>query len=391
MTVWGPTVSHGLSRFQEWKHSPNEQGQMSPHRLERLTEVRDLDPPARDRRPWIRWTEVRVEPAATNAARRWVRPPWNVPDQWTVQPFETASLGSDLRRVFAVGKRVLWLRYQKGAWLRPFAPHSGYGPGRPVWVVDLGEGCPMDCTYCVLQSYLQHPYQVVYVNLDDLDRALAAFRPEEPVVLAAGVYVDSGVILRVLDVWPVLLPWLEHHPAHLLELRTKLAVPDEWLPKRPPANLVFGVSLTPSPWDRLWEIWTDPVEVRLAWLGEVARAGFRVALHFDPLIGAPGWQSAYADLIAALAGVVPRRAVAFISMGSLRFDTALKAIARARFATRAFWTGPFVRAPDGLYRYAWPIRRRMYIWMREQLQRAFPGVAVFYAMEPFAHVLTGEI
>ncbi len=60
------------------------------------------------------------------------------------------------RDPIAAGKKILRLMKHKGAFVKPC-------PGTPQYlccglqILHIGQGCPMDCTYCALQVYFNRP------------------------------------------------------------------------------------------------------------------------------------------------------------------------------------------------------------------------------------------
>src|SRR5512137_206719 len=79
------------------------------------------------------------------------------------------------------GKRILYLTRHQGMFLKPCPGTCDHVTCCNYHIIDFGTNCPLECTYCVLQSYLNNPLMVVYANveelLEELDAALGA-KPE---------------------------------------------------------------------------------------------------------------------------------------------------------------------------------------------------------------------
>jgi len=70
-----------------------------------------------------------------------------------------------------LGKQILALVNHKGSFLKPRAdvPHYiCYNYHYLYW----GSNCHLECTYCILQAFLNNPLITVHVNLDDLKKEL---------------------------------------------------------------------------------------------------------------------------------------------------------------------------------------------------------------------------
>ena len=114
---------------------------------------------------------------------------------------------------------------------------------------------------------------------------------------------------------------------------------------------------------------------------QAVAAGFRVAFHFDPLISFPGWEEAYRRTVEQLGAAVPSQAIAWISLGGLRFLPPLRQLIFQRFPKSRIAAQEMVLAPDGKLRYFKSLRVEMYARMREWLTQAAPEALIYLCME----------
>ena len=105
---------------------------------------------------------------------------------------------------------------------------------------------------------------------------------------------------------------------------------------------------------------TASLTARLKAAERAVAAGFRVAFHFDPLIYFPGWEEAYRRAVARLGEAVPSGAIAWISLGALRFLPPLRRIILDRFPQSRLAAQEMVTAPDGKLRYFKSLRIDIY-------------------------------
>ena len=55
-------------------------------------------------------------------------------------------------------------------------------------------------------------------------------------------------------------------------------------------------------------------------MSRVYDAGYLIGIHFDPMIWHEGWEEGYIDLVDRIFDVITPDRIAWISMGSLRFN-----------------------------------------------------------------------
>lgn len=280
-------------------------------------------------------------------------------------------------------KETLLLAVQKGPFRRPCPGTKDYiCCGYQVLQVALN--CPMDCSYCVLQGYVNVPAITIFVNVEDMLAELeagCAANPDAAWRLGTGEFGDSLALDSLMGLNQHLIPWFQGRRSAALEIKSKRIEIDDLLPLGPNPQVVFAWSLNPEEVIRQEERFAAPLTARLRAARAVAAAGFRVAFHFDPLIYFPGWEEAYRRTVAALGEAVPSRAIAWISLGGLRFLPSMRALIHHRFPGSRVAAQEMVRAPDGKLRYFKGLRVEMYGRLRQYLSEAAPDALVYLCME----------
>ena len=71
------------------------------------------------------------------------------------------------------GKETLYLTRNRGAFLKK-CPGTRHYTCCDYQILHIGTFCPMDCTYCVLQTYFHPPILQYFVNHEDLMAELDA-------------------------------------------------------------------------------------------------------------------------------------------------------------------------------------------------------------------------
>jgi spore photoproduct lyase len=280
-------------------------------------------------------------------------------------------------------KTTLLLAVQKGPFWRPCPGTKDYiCCGYQVLQVTLN--CPMDCTYCVLQSYVNVPAITIFVNVEDLFNELESRwveSPERVWRLGTGEFGDSLALDNLMGLNARLIPRFAGQRQAVLEIKSKWPHPDHLLSLGPNPQVIFAWSLNPPEIISGEEKFAASLKMRLKAAGQAAAAGFRVAFHFDPLIYFPGWEKAYRQIVYELGTAVPSQAIAWISMGGLRLLPPLRQLILKRFPQTGIAAQEMVLAPDGKLRYFKDLRVEMYARMREWLSQVAPEGLLYLCME----------
>jgi spore photoproduct lyase len=282
----------------------------------------------------------------------------------------------------SAGKKKLWLTNFKGAFLKS-CPATGtdYLCCR-YKVLNAQTHCPLDCTYCILQNYLNVPLITVYVNTGNIPKeidALIAGQPRRLFRMGTGELTDS----LALDPLTHLNAGLIRHvlgKKMILEIKTKTEAIDH-LPNIPKSNVLVSWSMNPDAFIRAEEHKAASIDARLKAALKVLKKGYRLGFHFDPLLMLPGWEEKYAALLEKLTSTVPEAGVMWISLGSLRYPSSLKKIIEERFPKTRITTAEFVKGLDGKVRYFRPERVRLYRHIYAGIRKRWKNVFVYFCME----------
>jgi spore photoproduct lyase len=282
-------------------------------------------------------------------------------------------------------KKILALAALRGAPVKPF-PKIPHALNLGDYVFNPVSNCHLECTYCILQSYLKNnPVLTLFTNVEDFFsaiRELSAAQAGRILRLGTGELSDSLALDGVTALSRHWIPFFSELPNAYLELKTKTDAVANLLDLDPRGRTVVSWSLAPEAIAAREELKCDSTAERVAAARRVQAAGYPVGLHLDPLIYGEGWREAYRELVATLARELDPRRIAWVSLGSLRFDKELKEIALERFSQTKIFSGDFIAAPDGKRRYFKTIRIEMYraLWRwLEEWSRDFPR---YLCMEP---------
>lgn len=282
------------------------------------------------------------------------------------------------------GKRVLHLCRNRGKFLKP-CPATREYCCCDYHVLNIGMNCPMDCTYCILQAYMNNPWMSYYVNTDDLLAELEVQRLADPnffMRLGTGEFTDSMVLDGLSGLSRILVEYTRDKPSMILELKTKSVMIRHLENLRHDNRTVMAWSLNSRTINQREELHTPAIGLRLNAAARCSKWGYPLAFHFDPIVLHPNWQDEYVETIDRLFAAVPADRIAWISLGALRFLPPLKAIAAQRFPGSTIFTEEFVPGLDGKYRYFRSQRVELYqVLLNRIKQYAAPETCIYLCME----------
>ena len=282
-----------------------------------------------------------------------------------------------------MGKGTLHLLPYKGDFLKPC-------PGTKKYIccgyqiLNLATNCPLDCSYCILQTYFNQPNLKVFVNLEErLEQVLQTIdsRPERLFRIGTGEFTDSLALEHITHWSQHLLPLFSKRKNAILEFKTKTSNVRGLLTSKHRDRIVVSWSLN-SPYISSRE---EHRAVSLKKRLEAARLcqseGFVLGFHFDPLICHDNWKEEYLKTLELMDKYINPKGIIWISLGSFRFMPDLKQIMRRRHPETCALNGEFILGMDGKMRYFKPIRIELYSFMRENLEKWYPNMGLYLCME----------
>lgn len=299
---------------------------------------------------------------------------------------DPAGVISEIRKQsdpFTAGKKKLLLRRKQGEFLKPFPLIPEYLSCH-FQILHLGTGCDLECTYCILQSYLNNPLITVFTNFKDILAELNArlnsaagnfFR------IGTGELIDS-LSLDHLTEWSVpLVRFFATRKNAVLEFKTKSDNIHHLKRADPRDRVIVSWSVNTEEVQHREEFKTATMEERIRAAKQCEAWGYRTGFHFDPLIHAEGWEQGYKKTVDLIFRNLSPARMAWISLGALRFIPSLKKTAEERFGGTEIFTGEFISGLDGKKRYFKPVRKKMYDFVRRLIREYSPEVPIYLCME----------
>jgi spore photoproduct lyase len=279
------------------------------------------------------------------------------------------------------GKKVLFLTRNKGSFIKEC-------PGTRAYtccgyeILHIGSFCPMDCAYCILQSYFHPPVLQYFVNHDDLFKELKAVFAEKKIHrIGTGEFTDSLIWELWTDLSAHLIPAFGAQNHAVLELKSKTTAIQNL--ERLPHNrkTITSWSVNTPKIIATEERGTASLTARLKAAAQCESWGYPLAFHFDPVVLYQGCENDYERAIRKIFAYVSPDNIAWISLGSFRFMPALKPLVEKRFPKSKIVYGEFITGLDGKMRYFKPLRIKIYQKIIACIRAQAPQTCIYFCME----------
>lgn len=275
---------------------------------------------------------------------------------------------------------LLFLVRQRWDFIKPCPCTKGH-LNCGYWILNLGFGCPYDCTYCYLQHYSNFPGIILPANIEEFFEKFDLFykKLKHPIRIGTGEFCDSLALDHITEYSKDLFSYFGGKNL-LFELKTKSSNISNLLAVAPPKNIVISWSLNPRSIIADEETGAPSLERRLEAARCVQQHGYKVAFHFDPIIHSEGWEKNYTELIDTLYKSV-EPPFAWISLGTLRCNREQKNITEQRFGKSKIFYGELLLGEDKKLRYPEFIRENIYKQIFSRLSSHDLKTPVYLCME----------
>jgi len=251
-------------------------------------------------------------------------------------------------------------------------------------ILNVGTNCPLDCSYCILQAYVNQPSLRIFANLDeklDYIGQVIDSTPKRIFRIGTGEFTDSLALDPIVGWTDILLPFISGRKNAVIELKTKTECIEGLLSSKYRERVIVSWSLN-SPYIASTEEHRAPgIKKRLQAARKCQAEGFALGFHFDPLIQHPDWKEGYMRTFEMMDKYLDPKGIIWISLGCFRYMPVLKSIIRERHPGTPVLDGEFVPGLDGKMRYFKPIRIDMYGFMREMLGKWDKDLTLYLCME----------
>lgn len=275
---------------------------------------------------------------------------------------------------------LVFIAQEQWDFIKP-CPCTKYHLRCNYWILNLGFGCPFDCSYCFLQQYSNFPGIVLPSNLDDFFNKFEDFykKINRPIRIGTGEFCDSLALDKITGYTHQLINFFKNKSVYF-ELKTKSDKIDNLLKIDASPNIIISWSLNPQKIIENEELGTASLAHRLKAAKRVREKGFSLAFHFDPIIYSKNWQILYRELIDKLYTSL-NGPFKWISFGTLRGSRALKSIAEQRFPKSNIFYEELLLGVDKKLRYPKFLRQEIYQNMLSWIKKYDTKTPIYLCME----------
>jgi spore photoproduct lyase len=247
-------------------------------------------------------------------------------------------------------------------------------------IFNLSFGCVFECAYCYLQEYTNTPGIIFPANIDKFFDTFDSYKKPR-MRIGTGEFSDSLMLDHITEYSMPIIDFFKNHPEVTFEFKTKSVNISNLLKTKHSGNIVAAWSLNPQKIIDENEFLAPSLKERLEAAKQCAEAGYKLAFHFDPVIYFEGWREKYKEVITLLFSYVTPKDIAWISIGTLRFNPGVKQVIETRFPGNKILDGELLPGFDGKLRYPSSIRYGIYRFILETLFRHSEKLPVYLCME----------
>ncbi len=281
-------------------------------------------------------------------------------------------------------KKILFLTHSKGQIIKDCPGTAESYLCCRYQVINQTQNCPLNCTYCILQFYLNQPATIIYTDFDSVFEELKKKLKSNPKRfnrIGTGELADSLALPGSRLFAKRAIRFFYDIPNALFELKTKTVEIESLLSIPHNEHTVLSWSLNPTEIIKREEHLAASLKSRLSAASKAEKAGFLLGFHFDPIICCPNWENLYCELVNDLYSSIDTSRIAWISLGSLRFPASMKDKIIERYPESNLVYGEMIEGMDGKLRYARPVRIPMYHLVYQKLINIENPPFIYFCME----------
>ncbi len=255
---------------------------------------------------------------------------------------------------------------------------------RPYYALNLISNCHLECSYCILQSYLfNNPMITIFTNLEEILERLQVQIGHIPKgsIIGTGKIADSLALDEISHHTLSLIPFFARQEAVLLELKTKSDFVENLLSLDHCGKTIVSWSLNPDSIIEREEYKTASLDERLTAAKKVSEREYPIAFHFDPIIFHENWKVNYLKTIRILFDQINRDKISWVSLGALRFPNKQIQIIKKRFPKNNHLLDNLVSTNKTVLHYPDELRKEILQTIESELLNHLPATKIYQCME----------
>jgi spore photoproduct lyase len=199
--------------------------------------------------------------------------------------------------------------------------------------------------------------------------------------LGTGEFSDSLMLDHITGYSIEIIEFFKKHPDIKFEFKTKSINIENLLKARHAGNIVVAWTFNPQKIIDENEFYTPSLSKRIEAAKKCVEAGYKISCHFDPVIYFNGWRKEYEKVLELLFSSIRPADIAWLSIGTLRFNPRVKQIIEARFPENKILDQELLYGFDNKLRYPYGMRLEIYSSMLKMLHKHSKKLPVYLCME----------
>ena len=199
--------------------------------------------------------------------------------------------------------------------------------------------------------------------------------------IGTGEFSDSLMLDNITEYSVSIIDFFKKQKDVMFEFKTKSANIENLLKTQHSGNIVVSWSLNPQNIVDTNEFYTASLAERLDAALQCVEAGYKVAFHFDPVFYYEGWRKDYGEVIDNLFTKIKLKHIAWISIGTLRFNPELKKIIETRFPQNTILDAELIPGYDNKLRYPYSMRYNIYKSVIDMMRKHHKKAPIYLCME----------
>ncbi len=250
----------------------------------------------------------------------------------------------------------LFIGEKKGELVKETPDAYGIGSEKHFYFIHA-YNCIYECQYCYLQGYFNTPDIVLFVNHDEIISQMQKVVDKDPDSwFHAGEFSDSLALSHLTLEWDQYWEFFARNKQAKLELRTKAVNLKSIIDLKPLENIFISFTLAGFKEGKLFDLKTPSVKARLKAIEKLATKGFKIGLHFDPIIYTDTTMQSYQELLDEIVKIIPSAQLGYISIGVVRFTKDVYREVEKNYGDSQMLHQNFTKSFDGKVRYTKPMR-----------------------------------
>jgi len=247
----------------------------------------------------------------------------------------------------------LFIAKKKGQLVKEAPSAYGHGSEKHFYYIHA-YNCIYECQYCYLQGYFSTPDLVYFTNheeiLDEI-KNLSKIPENKGAWFHAGEYSDSLSLSHITNELPLYFDFFRKNPGINLELRTKSVNTTLLLNETPTDNIFISFTLSSEKSGKNFDLKCPSVKARLNAIDKLVKHGYKIGIHFDPIIYQDNFIEQYKEVIKMLSNILPDKHLGYISLGVVRYTKDVYREVEKNYPDSTIVSQDYIKSFDGKVRY----------------------------------------